>query len=41
MYATGVGLILHSVRSREKLDQQSGAGGGLTGKLKEWFKELF
>jgi len=41
MYATGVGLILHSVRTRENPEQPSGQNGHLTGKLREWFKELF
>ncbi|MBI1822640.1 MAG: cell division protein FtsA [Nitrospirae bacterium] len=41
MYATGVGLILHSVRTREKPEQPVGQNGHLTGKLREWIKELF
>ncbi len=41
MYATGVGLILHAVRTRERPESQSGQNGSVLHKIKEWFRDIF
>ncbi|MBI1821077.1 MAG: cell division protein FtsA [Nitrospirae bacterium] len=41
MYATGVGLILYAVRTRERPEQHAPQNGNLILKMKEWFKEIF
>ncbi len=41
MYATGVGLILHAVRTRERPESQSGQNSSVLHKIKEWFRDIF
>jgi cell division protein FtsA len=39
MYATGVGLILHAVRTRERPESQQ--NGFMLHKIREWFRDIF
>ncbi|MHB8482437.1 MAG: cell division protein FtsA [Nitrospiria bacterium] len=41
MYATGVGLILYAVRTRENPEQQITQNGNFVYKLRDWLKEFF